>query len=77
MPGIYRMSKTIVTFEAALPTRGKALSIDADGEAVLVLTIPASDAPKIMAAYSDLQDRSFVVAFVDVSKNEGKTDAKG
>ena len=60
------MSKTIATFEAALAQRGDCLKIDAEGEATLVLQIPASDAPKIMAAYSDLQDRSFVVALVEV-----------
>lgn len=60
------MSKTIATFEAALASRGKALSIDADGEATLVLNIPTSDAPKIMAAYESLRDRSFVVALVEV-----------
>jgi hypothetical protein len=61
------VSKTIVTFEAALAGRGDCLKLDSEGEATLTLSIPASDAPKILASYSDLQDRSFVVAFVEVS----------
>ena len=61
------MSKTIVTFEAALVGRGDCLKLDSEGEATLTLAIPASDAHKILAAYSDLQDRSFVVALVEVS----------
>lgn len=65
--GAEQLSKTIVTFEAALASRGDCLKLDAEGAAVLVLQIPAGDAPAILGAYSDLQDRSFVVALIEVA----------
>jgi hypothetical protein len=61
------VSKTIATFEAALATAGQCLKISAEGDATLTLAIPATDAPKLLAAFDKLQDKSFVVALVDVA----------
>jgi len=54
--------KPLVTFEAALvPSGRKALTLDADGEAILTLAVPASDAMKVVAVFPRLMDTSFVV----------------
>lgn len=51
-----------LSFEAALPPAPrKALQLDADGEAILTLAVPASDAQAIAERFTDLMDRSFVV----------------
>jgi hypothetical protein len=51
-----------LSFEAALvPSGRKALTLDADGEAVLTLAIPATDALIVASRFNDLMDRSFVV----------------
>ena len=42
MPGL--------SFHAAFHPTRKCLSLDGDGEATLVLSIPESDAPKVLAA---------------------------
>ena len=51
-----------LSFEAALvPSGRKALTLDADGEAVLTLAIPATDALIVASRFNDLMDRAFVV----------------
>jgi len=51
-----------LVFEAALvPAGRKALTLDADGEAVLTLAIPATDALTVASRFNELMDRSFVV----------------
>jgi hypothetical protein len=50
-------------FEAALvPSGRKALTLDADGEAILTLAIPATDALSVVSRFMELMDRSFVVS---------------
>ncbi len=54
-----------IVFEAALaPSGRKALTIDADMEAILTLAIPASDALQLVTRFPELMDRSFRVAIV-------------
>lgn len=51
-----------LSFEAALvQSSRKALTLDCDGEAVLTLAIPASDAIILASRFIELMDRSFVV----------------
>lgn len=52
----------LVVFEACLvPSGRKALTLDADGEAILTLAVPASDAMKLVAIFPALMDTSFRV----------------
>jgi hypothetical protein len=61
-----------LVFEAALvPAGRKALTLDADGEAVLTLAIPAMDAPGLVSRFSDLMDRSFTVQ-IKLSVSDGR-----
>jgi hypothetical protein len=52
-------------FEAALvPSGRKALTLDADGEAILTLAIPATDALLVVSRFAELMDCTFRVAIV-------------
>ena len=52
-------------FEAALvPSGRKALTLDADGEAILTLAIPATDALSVVSRFAELMDCTFRVAIV-------------
>lgn len=52
----------VMMFEAALvPSGRKALTLDSDGEAILTLAIPATDALTVASRFYELMDRSFVV----------------
>jgi hypothetical protein len=57
-----------LVFEAALvPAGRKALTLDADGEAILTLAIPATDALQVASRFNELMDRSFQVT-LDIGK---------
>lgn len=57
-----RQAQVVLEFEAALvPSTRKALTLDADGEAVLTLVIPASDALRLWAEFPHLMNTSFHV----------------
>ena len=45
-----------------MPSGRKALTLDADGEAILTLAIPATDALLLTTRFMDLMDRAFVVS---------------
>lgn len=54
-----------LVFEAALvPSGRKALTLDADGEAILTLAIPATDALRVVSRFPELMDCAFHVAIV-------------
>ena len=56
-----------IVFEASLvPSGRKALTIDADAEAILTLAISATDALTVVSRFMDLMDRSFRVE-IDLS----------
>lgn len=48
-----------------MPAGRKALTLDADGEAILSLAIPASDALLVASRFPDLMDRSFMVTIAE------------
>lgn len=57
-----RQTISPLVFEAALvPAGRKALTLDADGEAILTLAIPATDALTVASRFHELMDRSFQV----------------
>jgi len=54
-----------IVFEASLvPSGRKALTIDADAEAILTLAIPATDALLLASRFAELMNCSFRVAIV-------------
>lgn len=59
----------LVVIEASLvPSGRKALTLDADGEAILTLAIPASEAAKLTTVWPRLMDTSFLVSITLSSK---------
>lgn len=50
-----------ITFAAAFAPGRKCLQVDAEGEALIQLVVPESDAAKIMAAFPHLKDDLLVV----------------
>lgn len=54
--------KPLVIFEAALvPSGRKALTLDSEGEVILSLAVPASEAMKLVGVFPKLMDTSFIV----------------
>jgi hypothetical protein len=54
----------IVSFHAALAGVGsykKAITLDGEGQCVLSLEVPRSDAAQLVSAFNELIDRAFVV----------------
>lgn len=54
-----------IAFQAALaPSPRKTLSMDADGEVTLTLIVPYTDATMLVSRWSELMDRTLLVAIV-------------
>ena len=54
-----------IAFAAALaPSPRKTLSMDADGEVTLTLIVPYTDATLLVSRWSELMDRTLLVAIV-------------
>lgn len=50
-----------LTFTAAFAPGRKCFQADTDGEVTIVLVVPETDAPKLMAAFPLLKDETFTV----------------
>ena len=53
-----------IAFRAALPFGRQALSVDAEGEARLVLALSATEVPGLVTHWARLQDATLMVAIV-------------
>ena len=59
-----------LSFAASFASGRKCLTLDTDGEAIITLAIPESDAPKVTEAFRHLRDVPFKVTISVGGENE-------